>query len=318
MPLRARVDRHRCIGAGTCITIAPTAFDWHEGDFAKAGVVDPSSVEDELLREAALACPTGAITVEEVEELLPWQLRGKEAPAASRRRSCSPTSRARRTWSRRSATRPGRACCGGTTRPCGRCSPSTRARRSWRPATGHPVQVPPVGDALQLVLAGVLEAEAGARNQVSDRLRDQDLGRGRKRRDPRADIHGDPSDLAADRLDLARVHPAAYLEPEVSNRFADRLCAPDAARGAVERGEEPVAGRVDLGPAEPAEERSNGAVMTFDEIAPAAVAELRGLRRRPDDVGEHHGREHAVEVGLLVADLRHEPLDLVEQLVLVP
>ncbi|HEY7400387.1 MAG TPA: ferredoxin [Actinomycetota bacterium] len=80
MPLRARVDRHRCIGAGTCITIAPTAFDWHEGDFAKAGVVDPASVEDELLREAALACPTGAIVVEEVEELLPWQLRGKEAP----------------------------------------------------------------------------------------------------------------------------------------------------------------------------------------------------------------------------------------------
>lgn len=78
--LRARVDRHRCIGAGTCITIAPTAFDWHEGDFAKAGVVDPASVEDELLREAALACPTGAIVVEEVEELLPWQLRGKEGP----------------------------------------------------------------------------------------------------------------------------------------------------------------------------------------------------------------------------------------------
>jgi class 3 adenylate cyclase len=78
--LRARVDRHRCVGAGTCITIAPTAFDWHAGDFAKADVVDPASVDDELLREAALACPTGAIVVEEVEELLPWQLRGKEAP----------------------------------------------------------------------------------------------------------------------------------------------------------------------------------------------------------------------------------------------
>ena len=84
MPLRARVDRHRCIGAGTCITIAPTAFDWHEGDFAKAGVVDPASVEDEVLREAALACPTGAITVEEVEELLPWQLRGRGGAAARR------------------------------------------------------------------------------------------------------------------------------------------------------------------------------------------------------------------------------------------
>jgi class 3 adenylate cyclase len=68
------------VGAGTCITIAPTAFDWFEGEFAKAGVVDPASVEEELLREAALACPTAAITVEEVEELLPWQLRGKEAP----------------------------------------------------------------------------------------------------------------------------------------------------------------------------------------------------------------------------------------------
>jgi len=78
--LRARVDRHRCVGAGTCITIAPTAFDWFEGDFSKAGVIDASSVEEELLREAALACPTAAITVEEVEELLPWQLRGKEAP----------------------------------------------------------------------------------------------------------------------------------------------------------------------------------------------------------------------------------------------
>ena len=78
--LRARVDRHRCVGAGTCITIAPTAFDWYKGDFAKAGVVDPASVEDEVLREAALACPTGAITIEDVEELLPWQLRGKDAP----------------------------------------------------------------------------------------------------------------------------------------------------------------------------------------------------------------------------------------------
>jgi class 3 adenylate cyclase len=77
--LRARVDRHRCIGAGNCITIAPSAFDWHKGDFAKADVVDPASVEDDLLREAALACPTMAVVVEEVEELLPWQLRTAQA-----------------------------------------------------------------------------------------------------------------------------------------------------------------------------------------------------------------------------------------------
>ena len=76
--LRARVDRNRCIGAGNCITIAPTAFDWLKGDFLKADVVDVTSVEEDLLREAALSCPTQAIEIEDVEELLPWQLRGPE------------------------------------------------------------------------------------------------------------------------------------------------------------------------------------------------------------------------------------------------
>jgi class 3 adenylate cyclase len=73
--LRARLDRHRCIGAGNCITIAPTAFDWHEGDFGKAEVVDTDTIDEEVLREAALSCPTQAIEIEEIEELLPWQLR---------------------------------------------------------------------------------------------------------------------------------------------------------------------------------------------------------------------------------------------------
>jgi class 3 adenylate cyclase len=81
MALRVRIDRHKCIGAGNCVTLAPTAFDWLAGDFAKADVVDPDSVEDELLREAAFACPTNAVVIEEVTELLPWQLRGKAEPA---------------------------------------------------------------------------------------------------------------------------------------------------------------------------------------------------------------------------------------------
>ena len=80
MPVRVRIDRHKCIGAGNCITLAPTAFDWLRGDLGKAEVVDADSVDDEQLREAEFACPTGAIIVEEVADLLPWQLRGKTAP----------------------------------------------------------------------------------------------------------------------------------------------------------------------------------------------------------------------------------------------
>jgi class 3 adenylate cyclase len=80
MALVVRVDRHKCIGAGNCITIAPTAFDWLKGDFGKADIIDAESVEDALLREAAFACPTAAVVIEEVTELLPWQLRGKSEP----------------------------------------------------------------------------------------------------------------------------------------------------------------------------------------------------------------------------------------------
>ncbi len=81
MAVRARVDRHKCVGAGNCITLAPTAFDWLAGDFGKTDVVGADSVDEEVLRAAAFACPTAAIVLADTEELLPWQLRGKTGPA---------------------------------------------------------------------------------------------------------------------------------------------------------------------------------------------------------------------------------------------
>jgi class 3 adenylate cyclase len=82
--LQVRIERHRCIGAGNCITLAPTAFDWLKGAYLKAALVDPTSVDEEVLREAALSCPTQAIVLEEVEELLPWQLRGNQTAGSVR------------------------------------------------------------------------------------------------------------------------------------------------------------------------------------------------------------------------------------------
>jgi class 3 adenylate cyclase len=81
MTLRVRVDRPRCIGAGNCIAIAPTVFDWLPGELLKAAVLDDDSVEEEKLREAVIVCPTQAIELEEVGDLLPWALRGRAATA---------------------------------------------------------------------------------------------------------------------------------------------------------------------------------------------------------------------------------------------
>jgi class 3 adenylate cyclase len=75
--LRVQIDRSRCIGAGNCINLAPTAFDWLRGDHSKVDVADTGSVEEELLHHAAISCPTRAITLEDIQELLPWQLRGR-------------------------------------------------------------------------------------------------------------------------------------------------------------------------------------------------------------------------------------------------
>ena len=73
--LHIRVDRHRCVGAGNCITLAPTAFDWMPGEYGKPQLLDAESVDEDLLREAAFSCPTQAIIIEEYAELLPWQMR---------------------------------------------------------------------------------------------------------------------------------------------------------------------------------------------------------------------------------------------------
>ncbi len=66
MAVRVVIDRRRCIGAGSCVILAPSAFQWRQGDFLKPELLDPSSVDEDVLREVAAACPTQAIVLEEV------------------------------------------------------------------------------------------------------------------------------------------------------------------------------------------------------------------------------------------------------------
>jgi hypothetical protein len=46
----------------------PSAFQWRQGDFVKPELLDPNSVDEDVLREVAAACPTRAIVLEEVLE----------------------------------------------------------------------------------------------------------------------------------------------------------------------------------------------------------------------------------------------------------
>jgi len=65
MAVRVVVDRRRCIGAGNCVVVAPTAFRWRQGDFLKPELLDESTVDEDILREVAAACPTQAIVLED-------------------------------------------------------------------------------------------------------------------------------------------------------------------------------------------------------------------------------------------------------------
>ena len=63
--MKVRVDRDLCIGVSNCVAFAPTVFELDDEN--KAVVLDPSSVDEDTLLEAAESCPENAIIVEDDE-----------------------------------------------------------------------------------------------------------------------------------------------------------------------------------------------------------------------------------------------------------
>lgn len=59
------VDRDLCIGAASCVAIAPGVFQLDEEN--KAYVVDEKGADDEMILLAAKSCPTKAIIVFDIE-----------------------------------------------------------------------------------------------------------------------------------------------------------------------------------------------------------------------------------------------------------
>jgi ferredoxin len=63
--MKLKVDRELCIGVSNCVAIAPTVFKLDDQN--KVVVLDPSSVDEETLMEAAKSCPENAIILEDDE-----------------------------------------------------------------------------------------------------------------------------------------------------------------------------------------------------------------------------------------------------------
>ena len=60
---KVKADRNLCIGIGNCVAIAPTVFQLDNEN--KLIVLDPSTVTDEVLLNAASSCPENAIVLED-------------------------------------------------------------------------------------------------------------------------------------------------------------------------------------------------------------------------------------------------------------
>ena len=113
-------------------------------------------------------------------------------------------------------------------------------------------------------------------------------------------------------LDLAGVTTRPDLQADCSNGLDDRLRASDRTRVPVERGEQSVAGRVDVASSVPLNLPLGLFVVGGEQLLPAGVSQPRGRYGRADDVNEQHRREHAIGFGY-VANTCQEFLDLADQ-----
>lgn len=65
MSIKITVDRDKCIGASSCISVAPETFELDDQDIAQVKNETGNESDQQLL--AAQSCPVGAITIVDQE-----------------------------------------------------------------------------------------------------------------------------------------------------------------------------------------------------------------------------------------------------------
>src|SRR5829696_1979284 len=199
----------------------------------------------------------------------------------------------------------------GSQSPPGESTGKPGGTRPFDSAAGHGEQLPVALDALEAAGAAVGQGAVGAGDQVADGPGDEDLPGGGLAEDAGGDVDGDPADVVAADFDLAGVQAGADLEVDVAELLAEADRAGDGPPGAVEGGQEAVAGRLDHPPAPLLDQAAADVVVDLEQVPPAAVAELAGPLGRGHDVGEQDRGQHPGRRGGL-ADPGQELLDGVQ------
>lgn len=63
--MKVEVNQDACIGCGACAAICDKVFELNDDGLSEAKVEEVSEKDSQEVRDAADACPTGAISVEE-------------------------------------------------------------------------------------------------------------------------------------------------------------------------------------------------------------------------------------------------------------
>src|SRR5437870_11379632 len=110
-------------------------------------------------------------------------------------------------------------------------------------------------------------------------------------------MNGYPTDIVAAQLYLAGVQARPDLDPKPAHRGTKRARAIDRPSRTVERGQRAVAGVLHEATSELLHMPGDHRVVIVEQLAPPAIAQGGRSIGRADDVGEHHRRQHTIEIG---------------------
>ena len=163
--------------------------------------------------------------------------------------------------------------------------------------------VPEPLDALELVLARIVEHGARARHELLDGARHHHLRGAGERGHPGADVHSDPAERAVDLLDLTGVDSAANVEADVLDRGGDLCRGAECLHRLCKGREEAVSLGALLTPATALQLVTNGGAEVRQDNPPVRVTEIMGQCSRVHDVEEQHRHQAAARTGA-----RHGPI----------